>query len=464
MKPKIDPKSTPMFKKRLCLFLLFSLPVLGQEIIFKVSDQQLTALDREKGLLLQFSGDSLTTIDLKAFKIKSKTALKLPPEFTFIEYRPIWQNKVLLLTEKDGGKVYAFENDSLVRIDRSDIVHWQSDSSLFHRNDTIYKYGGYGYWTTSNALTYLDPISKGWEVISTKGLEAPKSTHKQIHFLNKNNLIILGGYHLSATNRLKALYQYSVWIYDFKLKIWSYLGQSTIEEMDQYILIDTGPEGTHELFNTQRSLVKIDVINNETSYYSENPLYFNVEMGLNLPIYKYKNAYIYYIKKNKNLLLSKVTENLFVQQKTGNGSLFIHQKNRTLYAAFSVFFGVLLIVLWLILKKSKKKKKTLFVFEYKISLNKKETFLEPAEYLVLKTLIVKTVLESAQLLALIYKESLTKSHNEKIKNTLIESLNLKLSYVLGGEETPIVSEKSLEDKRIRVYRLKAPQIIVRLEK
>ena len=129
-----------------------------------------------------------------------------------------------------------------------------------------------------------------------------------------------------------------------------------------------------------------------------------------------------------------------------------------------MFFGVLLIVLWLILKKSKKKKKTLFVFEHKISLNKKETFLEPAEYLVLKTLIVKTVLESAQLLALIYKESLTKSHNEKIKNTLIESLNLKLSYVLGGEETPIMSEKSLEDKRIRVYRLKAPQIIVRLEK
>ena len=186
LRPKTDPKSTLMFKKSLVLLLLFSLPVLGQEIVFKVSDQQLTALDREKGLLLQFSGDSLTTIDLEVFKINSKTALKLPPEFTFIEYRPIWQNNTLLLSEKDGGKVYAFENDSLVRIDRSDIVHWQSDSSLFHRNDTIYKYGGYGYWTTSNALTYLNPISKGWEVIGFKGLEVPKSTYIQIHFLNKN--------------------------------------------------------------------------------------------------------------------------------------------------------------------------------------------------------------------------------------------------------------------------------------
>ena len=260
------------------------------------------------------------------------------------------------------------------------------------------------------------------------------------------------------------MYQYSVWIYDFKLKIWSYLGQSTIEEMDQYMRIDTGPEGTHELFNTQRSLVKIDVINNETSYYSENPLYFNVEMDLNLPIYKYKNAYIYYKKKDKNLLLSKVTENLFVQQKTGNGSLFIHQKNRTLYTVFSLLFGVLIIVLWLILKKRKKKKKTLFVFEHKISFNKKEAFLEPSEYLILKTLIVNPALESAQILSLIYNESLTKSHNEKIKNNLIESLNLKLSYVIEGSGTPIASEKSPEDKRIRIYSLKIPQVKVRLEK
>jgi hypothetical protein len=88
------------------------------------------------------------------------------------------------------------------------------------------------------------------------------------------------------------------------------------------------------------------------------------------------------------------------------------------------------------LKKRKKKKKTLLVFEHKISLNKKETFLQPAEYIILKTLIVRTALESAQLLALIYNESLTKSYNEKIKNNLIESLNLKLSYVLGRGTNP----------------------------
>ena len=449
-----------MLKKLLLLIALSSNVLFGQEIEFKLSDQELTTLDRGRGLLLQFSGDSLTTIDVAVFEIKSKKALKLPTNFTFIEYLPIWLNNTLLLSEKDGGKVYAIEKDSLVRRDRSDIRHWQSDSSLFHRNDTIYKYGGYGYWTTSNALTYLDPISKGWEVIGTKGLEVPKSTHSQIHFLNKNNLFILGGYHLSGINRLKALYQNSVWAYDFKLKIWSYLGQSIIEEMDQYMRIDTGPEGTHELFSAQRSLVKIDLINNETSYYAENLLYFNVEMDLNLPIYKYKNAYIYYQKTDKNLLLTKVTENLFVQQKSENSSLFVQQKNRTLYTVFSVLFGVLIIVLWLILKK----KKTLFVFEHKISFNKKEAFLEPSEYLILKTLIVNTALESAQILSLIYNESLTKSHNEKIKNNLIESLNLKLSYVIGGGAAPIASEKSPEDKRIRTYSLKIPQVKVRLEK
>ena len=61
-----------MFKKLLLLIALNSSVLFGQEIIFKVSDQELTTLDRGKGLLLQFSGDSLTTIDIAIFEIKSK--------------------------------------------------------------------------------------------------------------------------------------------------------------------------------------------------------------------------------------------------------------------------------------------------------------------------------------------------------------------------------------------------------
>ena len=61
-----------MFKKLLLLIALSSNVLFGQEIIFKVSDQELTTLDRGKGLLLQFSGDSLTTIDIAIFEIKSK--------------------------------------------------------------------------------------------------------------------------------------------------------------------------------------------------------------------------------------------------------------------------------------------------------------------------------------------------------------------------------------------------------
>ena len=464
LRPKIDPKSTLMFKKSLVLLLLFSLPVLGQEIVFKISDQQLTALDREKGLLLQFSGDSLTTIDLEVFKINSKTALKLPPEFTFIEYRPIWQNNTLLLSEKDGGKVYAFENDSLVRIDRSDIVHWQSFSSLFNRNDSIYKYGGYGYWTTSNALTYLNPISKGWEVISFKSKEVPQSAYNQIHHLSKSDLFIFGGYHVNDHDRLNYVPVNDVWSYHFKSKNWRYLGECDINDIASYKKIKGDFKETFEVFNPQKGLIKIDPHNNTVSYYTENPIYYNVAINQKLPLYKHKGFYYYYNSSDQDLVLTKIAESKFVPIETNSGTLFVNKTNKYLLLTTSVLLIFSFGFIWWLLKKRKNKKKTLLVFEHKISLNKKETFLEPAEYLILKTLIVRTALESAQLLALIYNESLTKSHNEKIKNNLIESLNLKLSYVLEGEQTPIVSEKSLEDKRIRVYSLKVSQFMVRLEK
>jgi hypothetical protein len=453
-----------MFKKGLFLFLLFSLPVLSQEIEFKFSDQQLTALDREKGLLLQFSGDSLTTIDLKAFKIKSKIALKLPPEFTFIEYRPIWQNKVLLLTEKDGGKVYSFENDSLVRKDRSDIVHWQSFSSLFNRNDTIYKYGGYGYWTTSNALTYLNPISKGWEVISFNSKTVPQSAYIQIDHLSKSDLIIYSGYHINEHDRLNAVPVNAVWSYHFKSKIWSYLGDVDIKNIGLYTKIKGDFKETFEVFYNQRGLIKIDPHNNSVTYFNENPIYFNVSVDQNHPIFKYKGFYYFYNSNDLNLILTKIPENEFISQISSVGVLYTNNSNRYYFTAISILLLFSLGLVWWLLKKRKKKKKTLFVFEHKISFNKKEAFLEPSEYLILKTLIVNPALESAQILSLIYNKSLTKSHNEKIKNTLIESLNLKLSYVIGGSGAPIASEKSPEDKRIRIYSLKIPQVKVRLEK
>jgi hypothetical protein len=453
-----------MFKKLLLLIALSSNVLFGQEIIFKVSDQELTTLDRGKGLLLQFSGDSLTTIDLEVFKINSKTALKLPPEFTFIEYRPIWQNNTLLLSEKDGGKVYAFENDSLVRIDRSDIVHWQSSSSLFNRNDSIYKYGGYGYWTTSNALTYLNPISKGWEVISFKSKEVPKSAYNQIHHLSKSDLFIFGGYHVNDHDRLNYVPVNDVWSYHFKSKNWRYLGECDINDIASYKKIKGDFKETFEVFNTQKGLIKIDPHNNTVSYYTENPIYYNVAINQKLPLYKHKGFYYYYNSSDQDLVLTKIAESIFIPKETTSGALYVNHRNKYYLIAITGFILFSFGFIWWLLKKRKKKKKTLLVFEHKISLNKKETFLEPAEYLILKTLIVRTALESAQLLALIYNESLTKSHNEKIKNNLIESLNLKLSYVLEGEQTPIVSEKSLEDKRIRVYSLKVSQFIVRLEK
>jgi hypothetical protein len=327
--------------------------VLGQEIVFKVYDQQLTALDRERGLLLQFSGDSLTTIDLEAFKIKSKTALKLPPEFTFIEYRPIWQNKVLLLTEKDGGKVYAVKNDSLIRIDRSDIVHWQSFSSLFNRNDSIYKYGGYGYWTTSNALTYLNPVSKGWEVISFKSKEVPQSAYNQIHHLSKSDLFIFGGYHVNDHDRLNYVPVNAVWSYHFKSKIWKYLGEGDIKNIASYRRVKGDFKETFEIFNTQKGLIKIDPYNNRVTYYKENPIYFNV--ARTHPLYKYRGFYYYYNSNDQDLVLTKVPESIFIPKETTSGALFVNNRSKYYLIAITSFIFFSFGFVWWLLKKRRKR-------------------------------------------------------------------------------------------------------------
>ena len=453
-----------MLKKSLAILFLFQLSLYSQEIVFDLSDQQLSTLDREKGILFQFSGDRLIKIETASFKRIAEKKIHAPVDFNYYEYRPIWQRGVLLLSEKDGGKLYALENDSLIRKDRSDIHNWQSYSSLINKNDTIYKYGGYGYWTTSNALTYFDPLSKGWEIVSFKSKTIPESSYAQIHSCIDNDLFIIGGFHINDHDRLHYFPLKAVWKYDFKSRSWSYLGESTIESLEAYKLIQTGTPKDFEIFNPQRGLIKIDPYQNLITHFSENPVYFNVAIDQNLPIFKYKGHYYYYNTSGQKLMLTKVSEKAFVPTEKVLGRLYANTQNKLYYLIIALVFLLMLFIGWGLYKNQKKKKKTLYVYAHKVRFNKKESFLEPAEYLVLKTLLTEKTLESAQLLSLIYNESLTKSHNEKIKNNLIDALNLKLSYVLGSDQRPITSEKSAEDKRIRVYCLKIPQTLLKLEK
>ena len=65
-----------------------------------------------------------------------------------------------------GGfnEVYKLEGDSLKRIDKSVDSRVTIRSYIFKTNDTVIKYGGYGFWSQRNFMYYFDTTSFEWEI------------------------------------------------------------------------------------------------------------------------------------------------------------------------------------------------------------------------------------------------------------------------------------------------------------
>jgi len=452
-----------MNKRLVILFFLFSSLGQAQEIIFKNTVIEISALDQKKGLLLQFSGDSLSVIDLKEFKLSERKRIVKPEGVSFVSLKPIWKNGRLLFTEKNGGAVYEILNDSLVRLDKSNVINWQKFSSLFVKNDTLYKYGGYGYWTASNVLSYLDPISKGWELIPyNEESPIPISSHSQKHFIDKDQLYVFGGVHIKEANRLKSILSKDVWVLDFKPKKWRFLGTTNFPEGDPFVMIQNSNPNELELFNPQFGLLRVSIKNNKITEYKKNPVYFNVTIEKGLKVFKHQDAYYYYTSKDLDVVLKKISEQNFILQSTAKTVFYKNKADEIIYFSVAATFVLLTMILWWRFKKKKKRRHTLFVYAHKINYNKKESFIAPIEFDLIKAFVKEGSLESAQVLSMVYNDRLTKSHNEKTKSNTLDTLNLKLSYVLGIQETHIASEKSLEDKRIRVYCLNLPDVLLKI--
>ena len=69
------------------------------------------------------------------------------------------------MINRKGGLVYKIDSDTIVRIDNSFAHKNQTGSKIFQINDTIYKYGGYGYWQMQDLISYYDFRSNEWEIL-----------------------------------------------------------------------------------------------------------------------------------------------------------------------------------------------------------------------------------------------------------------------------------------------------------
>lgn len=420
--------------------------------------------------------DSIRAFLAPDYNKSALSAIKNPPDLEFpLGYKPVFIDNSMVFVSWSGGLVYRLDSDSLIREDRSFKHQMQIMSSVFTRNDTIFKYGGYGFWSARNFFTYFSFDSHEWEILAPYGSkEVPAGSHSGEITVKDSLLYVFSGHAVNRANPLKTdLPVKDVWSFNINLHKWNFLG--TMEKA--LYAVYPGPAARNPGIKMgDRILTKIDkkfsLINpskNLVSYYEIDQKYFRMLMFVDPAFSSFYADGFFYILTYKSthgqiktdLTLEVVPENELLKFKLDEMPLY-EENSFPWKPVLAVLLSIAtLSFVWTQSIKSKRNQ-LITVFNNSVVFKRKSIELEPNAIKVLKAIVQsRGELSSQEVLLLCENPNLSEAHNLKIKNQLIDSINLRLKTLVGETEDFITSSKSTEDRRVKSYKVDYKRFKVR---
>ena len=343
----------------------------------------------------------------------------------------------------EGGLIYRVERDTTIRIDRSFQHRKQSQASQFVYNDTLFRYGGYGFWRANNFFTYFDKTTKEWEYYPIQGFQFPPEAYGAPCFLLGDTFYSFGGTEVDKFTGLAGQKNNDLWTFDFTIRKWTNLGKTAVN-ISPYKIIQK--DSLFYLFGhpleTDHNLL-VDIESNQAKFYKhtfassniskKEPAFFRGDS-----LYYFKNNILYSAILSENTFNSpQQVERLFFDQRT----LFT---NLT-YIALFAFLMLVVSYLWIIYHRTRAPRLV------RGGIRKNFDFypLREEEELILGLLQSKLTATTEEILRVIGREDLSNSQNNKRKADAIVEIN-KLTKQLVGK-TIIKTRKAPNDKRQLVY-------------
>jgi hypothetical protein len=193
----------------------------------------------------------------------------LPLNFKNSNHRLIKTSKGLFLSVDGTGRIYKVEQKGnglhFKRNDSTYFTGYNLGNLLFNMNDSIYSFGGEGFWYTNGDLrVYDDSITHEWHALKLNkiipGLFSLIDPEFQFHFLDTlhQKLIITGNNfaqsHILKTQLIDSSNKNSLFELDLKTNNWAQLGTKNFGPISEFALTPYGIL-THDLV--------IDILNNK---------------------------------------------------------------------------------------------------------------------------------------------------------------------------------------------------------
>ena len=426
-----------MFMKKIKLiFLLITIVSYSQtQLDF---DGEFRILSHQDSIKI-FTGDELHVYNLDLNEIRKS---KILFNHNIIDYE-IFENKdSIFFVSINGGLVYTLNDKDLFnRIDKSFDHKMQSDSSVIFEKDTIFKFGGYGFWSMRKLMTYYDSKQSEWypKPNSEKGLDEGYSN--SILLSDNDDFYILGGYKMNGL--LEVLPNKKVHHFDGNKQKWTEIGEinSNVSNKDFYFVL-----GTDFYLINESNVQKYDVKNNSiTSYKKHNLLYKSVLKKHRIIIKE--NQVVFVTFENNNQYLNSLPLNELL----GNP---LNKKRLIKTNYLSIYFLVIIVLLIFILhKKYKIKQIRIIVSKNQLLIGSKSNDISDLQYKIIKIIIKNKMVLNKDFDTLNEDEYLNKYHFQRTLKNEIFHINLIFKNLIGVKEEMIIIKKDKTDKRINIYQL-----------
>lgn len=347
------------------------------------------------------------------------------------------------LTIPGTGQVYILNENTLIlrRIDKSFHTGYNFQAVQFFRKDTLFSFGGYGFWQYHNILTYFDPKSLEWETYVQLEEGPLRFTNRFSSYLpNSDKVLVLDlpkPYLFHKTNK------YDYWEFSFKSKSWKKKGR--INESLAKALPETKHAGQYLFFKFQNQNYIADPEQNKVylydgphtklaDSYDPEPLFTN---GQN--IFSYQDYSVGRIRYY-------ITDSVSIKQLFDTSKFqFELIKDEPFEYSFYLYLSLVIIVLSFATYRIFRKKKSL-------QLHSNDTF-TAFEYEIINKMIAKGEFyefSADELNIYLDAERKPLETQRQIRSRFINTINQK-SEIHFHISNSIARKKSKTDKRYSIY-------------
>lgn len=388
-----------------------------------------------------------------------KSTLESPNDFVASFPKTVGNKplKSLSLLFNDSGYVFIDSKENTVfRLKKDSLVLWIAPESvpsigatLMVKNDTIFRYGGKKGLMNIDYWSFLNEEQKSWDPYPTfKSAYIPNGTFNNCYVSAGDKIIFVKGARVNRRNLSDEYLDDHIIQYSWKLKEWQELGHVRADYKNFTRSIAMGDE---LLFYNDKSMFHVTPFTNKNTLYYRNLTHQNLNKNDQLDALYSDGIFYVFMDTPNGIVIKKIPKSEFLKGVESVDAFFEPPSNSFPYEY------VLMVVLFIaaiyrplrsLLVKDKIHLKN-GGFMYAGVLHP----VSPNGFEITKLLISHECVSNQDIMLVLENPNISYSQNMKIKNQLIDHLNVVLKTILNISTSVIIEVKDKNDHRVTLYKI-----------